>query len=953
MTSQRFHVAVTGDTGYDIYTEYVHGYVSPDSRMHKPQAAYDVCVPSGAAFITQALRTLLCSQNHTEQLHPTGALDPVAVTHLIPGRASSHTSDTTPTFTTLIKFLIELGRFGSHHTNLPEALRARQFRPIIDHVGLQDSSVFEELVPDRESTVANGSEFDLLVIHDGAGTWRSYPKDGKRSSSGNSFSAMSLVERVLSARPPIRSAGYPAPACETPRLVVNLSQDLPSVARDPVSRSLEFNKNLTFWKTLADYRDQVCVVCSADMLRREGAAISRRLSWEQTIEDLLQELERSDKLSLLSQFRHLIVRFGIVGAAHIITHDGTRTVNLVFAPMAHAGIYRDPIEDGLLIGTNSFVLAALVQEFAQARARGLSQPTFTDAMRTGILAAMHAYDRGYKAPWDRGDSGTFDKGVKLVTDLFGSAREILAKGYSQYATPAYLRTRRDHTLGTMEVHAEALARVAQHPPASQPDWEILRDAINIPTDSAECRQDDTEAIHLSRINVGAAVVEFGHAAVLNRSWDANDPNYSRLASILSRGECKTSPEDTPDYITLPPGRLPEVPTGASSSASPMALPAALKPIYVPMLLFGKLTVVERREIESLRSIRNLFKRYLEESSRSGTSFPPISVAIFGPPGSGKSFAVKQLASSINDTLQDRRAGLEPIEYNLAQFRSVEELGDAITRASMINNEGRVPLIFFDEFDCEFGGSPLGWLKYLLAPMQDGTFYAAKKTIKIARAIFVFAGGVYPTFETFDPSSAPIDPGSRGRDETDRLINQFRQQKGPDFISRLRGHIDILPINTKSGAVKPIIRRAIILRSLLEERRLIVRLRGQDIAYVDSDVLYALLTVDAYRHGTRSMEAIIQMCSPMEGKIEKASLPSRSQLNMHVNAEEFYVRMYRGRARAHASENYVGRKPAIAAPTNERHELSQSSGIGIESEGSSIELPASQENLGSPEARDSE
>jgi hypothetical protein len=45
-----------------------------------------------------------------------------------------------------------------------------------------------------------------------------------------------------------------------------------------------------------------------------------------------------------------------------------------------------------------------------------------------------------------------------------------------------------------------------------------------------------------------------------------------------------------------------------------------------------------------------------------------------------------------------------------------------------------------------------------------------------------------------------------------------------------------------------------------------------------------------------MEAILQMCTPINGVIEKASLPSRSQLNMHIDADEFFVRVQRGRFR---------------------------------------------------------
>jgi hypothetical protein len=263
--------------------------------------------------------------------------------------------------------------------------------------------------------------------------------------------------------------------------------------------------------------------------------------------------------------------------------------------------------------------------------------------------------------------------------------------------------------------------------------------------------------------------------------------------------------------------------------------------------------------------------------------------------------VKEIARDINSAVSSHSWGLEPIEYNVAQFRTVDELGEAITRASIINNEGKVPLVFCDEFDCNYGGKPLGWLKYLLAPMQDGIFYGAKQTIKIARAIFVFAGGLSASFDQFDPSTAPpgMQQPSRTSDESKKLLDDFKDQKGPDFISRLRGHIDILPINASAAEEpmpKPIIRRAIILRALLERKGFVDKVGNNWVANIDEDVLYALLTARQYRHGTRSMEAILDMCSRIDGRIEKASLPSKRQLHMHVDADEFFIWMQRGRSR---------------------------------------------------------
>ena len=71
------------------------------------------------------------------------------------------------------------------------------------------------------------------------------------------------------------------------------------------------------------------------------------------------------------------------------------------------------------------------------------------------------------------------------------------------------------------------------------------------------------------------------------------------------------------------------------------------------------------------------------------------------------------------------------------------------------------------------------------------------------------------------------------------------------------------------------------------------------AKIDPALVYALLTVDRFRHGVRSMQAIVEMCTPIHGRVEIASLPPRAQLEMHVDSAEFMVRVHRGRARSQA------------------------------------------------------
>jgi hypothetical protein len=283
---------------------------------------------------------------------------------------------------------------------------------------------------------------------------------------------------------------------------------------------------------------------------------------------------------------------------------------------------------------------------------------------------------------------------------------------------------------------------------------------------------------------------------------------------------------------------------------------------VPHARLGKLETLDRSEIESYRGIQKLLAEYLEIPARK--SERPLSIGVFGQPGTGKSFGVREVARSLDS---------DKIElgfvFNLAQFTSVSDLTSAFHSIRDAALKGKIPLVFFDEFDCNFGPDPLGWLKYFLAPMQDGEFKEGELTHPIGKAVMVFAGGLSHSFEDF-------------------CRQESFKAKLPDFISRLRGHVNIIgpDKHERDGENKfYIVRRAILLRSLLVDKCNHL-LKGNELQ-IDDGVLNAFLHVSSYRHGVRSMEAIIDM-SVLSGKkrFDRSALPTTDQLNMHVDAAEF-------------------------------------------------------------------
>lgn len=294
---------------------------------------------------------------------------------------------------------------------------------------------------------------------------------------------------------------------------------------------------------------------------------------------------------------------------------------------------------------------------------------------------------------------------------------------------------------------------------------------------------------------------------------------------------------------------------------------------VPLGEFGGLVTVDRVEIESLRSIRNLMREYCCHPGQA----KPMSIAVFGPPGSGKSFAIKQIAKSLSRPPMP----IEAREFNLSQFQQPEELLGALHQVRDVGLSGKMPMIFWDEFDTALGEKSLGWLRCFLAPMQDGTFQEGQITHPIGRAIFVFAGGTSTNMAGFSQVLPP---------------EAFRAIKGPDFASRLRGYVNIMGPNHQTGEGELIIndahfiiRRAIILRVLLKLHweKLLQKEDGKDFLHIDPGVLNAFLEVSRYKHGARSMEAIITMSAlAHKTRFERSSLPPEAQLDLHVDGREF-------------------------------------------------------------------
>lgn len=352
------------------------------------------------------------------------------------------------------------------------------------------------------------------------------------------------------------------------------------------------------------------------------------------------------------------------------------------------------------------------------------------------------------------------------------------------------------------------------------------------------------------------------------------------------------------------------------TAMQVALKGSVALKKVPHASFGKLISIDRDEMEALRALRRTIRRYVNNAQER----KPLALAVFGPPGSGKSFGVEEIAGEVF-------AGKACIlKFNLSQFSDPAELIGAFHQVRDKVLEGFVPVVFWDEFD----SNEYKWLQYFLAPLEDGKFQSGQITHAISRCIFVFAGGTSCDFEHFGPA-----PEARTREEKEALNKRYKQKrireadekrrtdfilkKGPDFVSRLDAHFNVLGTNQREdfnfetgkwdrladNDVGFPIRRALMIRSVL-------RLDNQTWLEIEPALLAALLRVSKYRHSARSLKKIILLLQTAQGEpLRRANLPPRDLLARHIEDAEELDRIFAETELYRTDENLLKVAPAVA------------------------------------------
>lgn len=293
----------------------------------------------------------------------------------------------------------------------------------------------------------------------------------------------------------------------------------------------------------------------------------------------------------------------------------------------------------------------------------------------------------------------------------------------------------------------------------------------------------------------------------------------------------------------------------------------------PFAFFGKLLTADREEVQQYRDIRNKMLGY---TARPGKA--PYTIGVFGRPGSGKTFGVEQVKDALGDSISW-------MTFNIGSFKSETELEKVWQQIRDENLRGRIPFVLFDEFDAMLHGVPYGWFQHFLQPANEGVFEQDARQHPLGKGIFIFTGGTCDTYTELRRTSLggePVIPADAAL---------ARQRKMPDMARRLQDHIDVKGISARTGEPPQLhlVRRAIVLRN--QFKRALPKTEPKDAKEptiaIDLGLLYALMRVPDYYHGTSAMTKLISGLTPdASGHYSRAALPADDVLDNFVEPALF-------------------------------------------------------------------
>ncbi|HEY1600944.1 MAG TPA: AAA family ATPase [Pirellulales bacterium] len=193
--------------------------------------------------------------------------------------------------------------------------------------------------------------------------------------------------------------------------------------------------------------------------------------------------------------------------------------------------------------------------------------------------------------------------------------------------------------------------------------------------------------------------------------------------------------------------------------------------------------LNHKHIIDVREVLQNINRYRDDPSLSR----PLNFLLLASPGSGKSQLIKSLVKQIGNQF----VGYVP--YNMATMQGKDDLGRVLDAARNITIEGKLPIVFLDEFDSHDSNYPL-----LLPLLWDGELDVGNRELRLGRVVFFLAGSRSKLPEKLrDAREMASARNSGGKDDDTKLA---------DLFSRINGTVVKLPsladvdVNTTSDKI---------------------------------------------------------------------------------------------------------------------------------------------------------
>ncbi len=626
----------------------------------------------------------------------------------------------------------------------------------------------------------------------------------------------------------------------------------------------------------ADLQSNTLVIINHMCLRESGIEIRFDQSYESSIRNMLESLSDNDVKALL-HFPQILIRFDY-GVLHLSANRG-QLVGLDIHGLLN-GPYRFETDTyGAVTGTTPIFIATIIREASEFLKEGKTLQEFLTACGKVVDPTIL-----HSSPLDR----AIDCGLLLAAARF-------AYGFGKYEKDGINREPDLAQGGSEEIFENIFTRFKDSVKFDKKTTsiQIVQDTTSRGNGSGEPKSDvlDIYELLLNKQDFRDELVRIGAP---ERLRDAGSPidkidTYLRTRMLSMnkiweasqvRGDVRG---DTPEQKDRRRDPTREFLRAIVKYGMQAAVARAytddevfkfVEPsVLCPYVEFGSYSAVDAHEVDRFLSLRYQIANYCSQEKH----IRPLNIAVFGAPGAGKSTAVKNCVRGIDEVHFD-----DSLVCNLSQVLEPSELNTHFHRIQDVVSSGKVPVAFFDEFDVDYNREPCGWLRFFLMAMQDGEYTVGSEAFDLSRAIFVFAGGVFHSFEKFSA-----------------FCDSKVQPKAPDFKSRLRGYLDISSIDlpeqalidgyTNYGILATKVRRAVFMRSMLSSILPHIIDASSQVAGVSDRIIDAFLEVKSFKNGVRSMESIIAMSRvpPSQKRFEIACLPSREQIAIHVNSEEFF------------------------------------------------------------------